>query len=78
MALCLSIVPLCIFKVVHVLVKKNKIEKPKIHNRLLKKWIRSFWILSTVDKIFYPLVTYPLYLSIGNYTEVVKIIFQEE
>ncbi|KAK6636235.1 hypothetical protein RUM43_009893 [Polyplax serrata] len=68
MALCFCTVPLCIFKVVHVLVKKNKLEKPKIQNRLLRKWIRSFWILSTVDKIFYPLVTYPLYLSVGPWT----------
>lgn len=66
MALCFSIVPLCIFKVVHVLVKSKKLEKPNIKNRFIRRWIRSFWILATVDKVFYPLVMYPLYLSIGK------------
>lgn len=68
MALCFSVVPLCIFKVIHVLVRKKKMEKPKIQSRLIRRWIRSFWILATIDKIFYPLVIYPLYLSVGPWT----------
>ncbi|XP_067009565.1 transmembrane protein 62 isoform X2 [Anabrus simplex] len=68
MSLVMCIVPLCIFKFLHKLVKAHKVRKPRIGFKCFKWWIRKLWVLSTVDRIFYPLVLYPLYLTVGPWS----------
>lgn len=43
-------------------------DKPKNFNRFHMKWLRKLWSVVTIDRIFYPLVLYPLYLSVGPWS----------
>ena len=43
-------------------------EKPRVRVRCLQLWLRKLWILSTVDRIFYPLTLYAIYLTFGEYS----------
>ncbi|GLV40020.1 hypothetical protein CBL_10916 [Carabus blaptoides fortunei] len=62
------IIPLCLLRYMHKLVKERKIKKPFIKNRCLRTWTRKLWSLVTVDRIFYPLVLYPVYLCLGPWS----------
>lgn len=66
--LVVSILPLCIFRMLHKLVKENKLDKPHLRRCFFRNWTRRLWILSTVDRIFWPLVLYPVYLSFGPWS----------
>nr|CAD7264147.1 unnamed protein product [Timema shepardi] len=46
----------------------NKYQKPKLPLRCLQCWLQKLWILGTVDRIFYPLVLYALYLTVGPWS----------
>lgn len=64
----LCVVPLCILRYIHTLVKEKKIVKPRSKNTCSRRWLRKLWSLVTIDRIFYPLVIYPLYLCIGPWS----------
>ncbi|XP_071056743.1 transmembrane protein 62-like isoform X2 [Onthophagus taurus] len=66
-AMVASIIPLIICRILHRLVKK-KINKPSLRQGFFKTWFRRLWILSSIDRIFYPLVLYPIYLCIGPWS----------
>ncbi|ERL88144.1 hypothetical protein D910_05532 [Dendroctonus ponderosae] len=44
------------------------IAQPRFRGNLVKSWIRKLWILTTVDRIFWPMVLYPLYLIFGPWS----------
>ncbi|GLH01779.1 Uncharacterized protein GBIM_07843 [Gryllus bimaculatus] len=67
-SLVVCVVPLCVFKFLNRLAKVGKMEKPNIPVRCIRRWVRKLWVLATVDRIFYPLVLYPLYLTIGPWS----------
>lgn len=46
----------------------GKIVKPRVRKSCLFLWIRKLWILSTVNKMFWPIVIYPIYLTIGPWS----------
>ncbi|PSN33115.1 hypothetical protein C0J52_15540 [Blattella germanica] len=75
--LTVCVLPLCILKYLHKLVKDNfyvtahKFRKPRLPVAFFQNWIRKLWILSTVDRLFYPLVLYALYLAIEGHTGVI-------
>ena len=46
------------------LISEGKISKPKFNVRILKR----FWILSTIDKIYYWLMFYCFYVSVGPWS----------
>ncbi|GJQ65555.1 hypothetical protein Trydic_g7655 [Trypoxylus dichotomus] len=67
--LVLSILPLILCRVLHDLVKARKIDKPNLRGGgFFKHWLRKLWILSTIDRIFWPMVLYPMYLSFGPWS----------
>ncbi|XP_057655925.1 transmembrane protein 62-like isoform X1 [Diorhabda carinulata] len=66
--LILTTVPAFAIRYVHLLVADGKLVKPKIRKSLCFSWFRKFWIMSTVDRIFWPIVIYPIYLAIGPWT----------
>ncbi|XP_046387556.1 transmembrane protein 62-like [Ischnura elegans] len=66
--LCVCVVPLSVIKIIHKLVKDKKIKKPRIPVRIFNMWLRKLWILSTVDRLYYPLTLYALYLTIGPWS----------
>lgn len=63
-----SILPMCILRLMHKLVKDEKVSKPVIRPGCLKALLRKMWIMSTVDRIFWPLVLYPVYLAFGPWS----------
>ncbi|XP_063221359.1 transmembrane protein 62-like isoform X2 [Bacillus rossius redtenbacheri] len=65
--LVVSIVPLCILKFLHKVVRAGKCRKPRPPITVVRWWLRKLWILATVDRIFYPLVMYALYLTVDDY-----------
>ncbi|XP_021929537.1 transmembrane protein 62-like isoform X2 [Zootermopsis nevadensis] len=67
--LTVCILPLCILKYLHKLVKAEKLHKPRLSVCFFQNWVRKLWILSTVDRVFYPLVLYALYLTVRGQLE---------
>lgn len=87
--LIVCILPLCGFRVWHILVqrefffKKNTVkieiifikilldkilQRPRIKYNCLRNCIRKLWILSTVDRIFLPVILYCVYLTLGPWS----------
>ncbi|CAB3359311.1 Hypothetical predicted protein [Cloeon dipterum] len=66
--LIVCIVPLCITRFLHKLVRNKKIRRPRLRILFFQNWLRKIWILSTVDRIFFPLTLYVLYLTIGPWS----------
>ncbi|XP_059485481.1 transmembrane protein 62-like [Neocloeon triangulifer] len=66
--LILCIVPMCLTRFMHKLVKNKKMRRPRLGVGFLQDWLRKIWILSTVDRIFFPLTIYALYLTIGPWS----------
>lgn len=64
-ALLLCILPLTILRLCHELVISGKLKLPRIRSKCLKNIIRNLWILSSIDRLFIPLICYFLYISIG-------------
>ncbi|KAJ8952061.1 hypothetical protein NQ318_010971 [Aromia moschata] len=46
----------------------GKIVKPRVRRNCCSTWLRKFWVLSTVDRIFWPIVLYPLFLTFGPWS----------
>ncbi|KAF2887291.1 hypothetical protein ILUMI_18882, partial [Ignelater luminosus] len=63
--LVVSVIPLCVLRFLHKLAKERKIERPTLKRGCCKVWTRKLWILSTIDRIFWPLIFYSIYLTIG-------------
>ncbi|CAH0560338.1 unnamed protein product [Brassicogethes aeneus] len=62
-----SIVPLSILKYLNELVAVGKMTKPKLHG-CGRAWLRRLWLLSTVNRLFWPMILYPVYLIIGPWS----------
>uniref|UniRef100_A0A1B6D3N4 Uncharacterized protein n=2 Tax=Clastoptera arizonana TaxID=38151 RepID=A0A1B6D3N4_9HEMI len=59
------IVPLCFLRFLNKLVKGGYITT---RLNIVKVWYTKLWILANVDRFFYPIVLYPLYLAIGPWS----------
>ncbi|KAH1022096.1 hypothetical protein HUJ04_011544 [Dendroctonus ponderosae] len=55
-------------KYFHTAISAGLIAQPRFRGNLVKSWIRKLWILTTVDRIFWPMVLYPLYLIFGPWS----------
>lgn len=64
----ISIVPLLVFKTLHYFTKDGKIGKPRTKRGILRLIVRKLWILSSIDRIFWPLIIYPIYLTVGPWS----------
>lgn len=47
---------------------EGKVVKPRLPTNYLFTLIKKMWILSTVDKIFWVLVLYPIFLAVGPWS----------
>ncbi|RZC39664.1 transmembrane protein 62 [Asbolus verrucosus] len=47
---------------------EKKVPQPRLRGSCCKSWLRKFWVLSTVDRIFWPIILYPVYLSFGPWS----------
>ncbi|XP_026297136.1 transmembrane protein 62 isoform X2 [Apis mellifera] len=63
--LVLLVIPLCILRFLHILCERKQIHRPRFRIKFFHSWLRKLWILSTVDRLFFPLVLYALYLTVG-------------
>lgn len=57
---------LCIFRICHKLCEMKRMRRIHTGIRVINCSIRKLWILSTIDRMFYPLILYPIYLTFGN------------
>ncbi|XP_055642131.1 transmembrane protein 62-like isoform X2 [Toxorhynchites rutilus septentrionalis] len=67
-ALILCLVPLCVFRIWHTLVRTGTVTRPRIRGHCCRGWIRKMWILSTVDRLMFPIIGYCLYLTCGPWS----------
>lgn len=44
------------------------VPQPKLRGNFLKSWTRKLWVLTTVDRVFWPVVLYPIYLVFGPWS----------
>lgn len=66
--LLMCIMPLIVLRVLNIMVEENKVSVPHLRGNCLKVWLRKFWIMATVDRIFWPIIIYPLYLMLGPWS----------
>ncbi|XP_058792329.1 transmembrane protein 62-like [Phymastichus coffea] len=62
------VLPLCCLRVYHnayYLMNNRSTTPPRPRIKCFRWWLRNHWILSTVDRLFFPLVLYAIYLFIG-------------
>ncbi|XP_076303117.1 transmembrane protein 62 [Lasioglossum baleicum] len=63
--LILLVAPLCLLRFLHILCEKKQMHRPRLRIKFFHLWLRKLWILSTVDRLCFPLVIYALYLTVG-------------
>ncbi|KAK5643227.1 hypothetical protein RI129_007072 [Pyrocoelia pectoralis] len=64
-----AVAPLLMMKLIHYRdIKKGKVKKRNGNTGYIRSWFRKIWILSSVDRIFWPLVLYPIYLTVGPWS----------
>jgi hypothetical protein len=66
--LIMCILPLIVLRILHKLVEEKKLHLPRLRGNCCKLWLRKFWVMSTVDRLFWPVILYPLYLSFGPWS----------
>lgn len=63
-----SVIPLIFLRYLHKMVEVGKVPKPRLNQSCFKIWLRKLWVLSTIDRMFWPMVIYPIYLCIGPWS----------
>ncbi|XP_003703373.1 transmembrane protein 62 isoform X2 [Megachile rotundata] len=63
--LVLLVIPLCLLRFLHIFCENKQMHRPRFKIKFIQAWFKKLWILSTVDRLFYPLVLYALYLTVG-------------
>lgn len=53
----------------NISVKCETVTQPRVRMKLIRWWLRSHWILAAVDRLFYPLVLYAVYLLAGKWKD---------
>ena len=64
--LLILILPLCILRYLHTLCENNRMQRPRLRMPIFGWWVRKLWILATIDRLFFPMVLYVLYLTVGE------------
>ncbi|CAG9823206.1 unnamed protein product [Phaedon cochleariae] len=64
----LTVLPLVLIRYIHFLVAGGKLVKPRARKSCWFSWLRKMWILTTVDRLFWPVVLYPVYLAVGPWS----------
>lgn len=68
-ALSMCVVPLCFFRAWHMLAVAGRLARPRMSNcRYPRSLCRRFWIMSSINRIFFPVVCYCFYLTVGPWS----------
>lgn len=62
------ILPLVIMRFIHEKTKEKKIALARLKNNIIHNWIKKLWLLSIIDRIFYPLILYEIYVIFGPWS----------
>lgn len=68
LALIICLLPLCVFRIWHMLVRNGTVARPRIRRYCCRGLIRKMWILSTVDRLVFPLIGYCLFVTCGPWS----------
>ncbi|XP_065078386.1 transmembrane protein 62-like isoform X2 [Ochlerotatus camptorhynchus] len=68
LALIICLLPLCVFRIWHMLVRNGTVARPRIRRYCFRGLIRKMWILSTVDRLVFPLIAYCLFVTCGPWS----------
>ncbi|KAJ8922672.1 hypothetical protein NQ315_007704 [Exocentrus adspersus] len=66
--LVLLVAPLFVIRYLHYSVTAGNMVKPRMGRSCWSRWLRKIWILTTIDRAFWPIALYPLYLSFGPWS----------
>uniref|UniRef100_A0A7G3B2B5 Uncharacterized protein n=1 Tax=Lutzomyia longipalpis TaxID=7200 RepID=A0A7G3B2B5_LUTLO len=66
--LVICLLPLVIFRIWHMAVVRGKAKRPRIQWTFVRCWVRKLWLLSSVNRIFYPLLIFFIYLLVGPWS----------
>uniref|UniRef100_A0A1B0D177 TMEM62 C-terminal domain-containing protein n=1 Tax=Phlebotomus papatasi TaxID=29031 RepID=A0A1B0D177_PHLPP len=66
--LIICILPLIIFRIWHMAVVRGRAKRPKIQWSFLRCWIRRLWLLASVNRLFFPLLVFYMYLLVGPWS----------
>ncbi|XP_059613492.1 transmembrane protein 62-like [Phlebotomus argentipes] len=66
--LVLCLLPLIIFRVWHMAVVRGRAKRPRIQWSFVRCWVRRLWLLSSVNRLFYPLLVFFIYLLVGPWS----------
>ncbi|CAG9762201.1 unnamed protein product [Ceutorhynchus assimilis] len=64
----LNIFPLILTRYFHKAVMLSRFSLPRMRGNFQKSWLRKLWIMTTIDRIFWPMVLYPVYLIFGPWS----------
>ncbi|XP_066245016.1 transmembrane protein 62-like [Euwallacea similis] len=67
-SLLVYLLPLFLMKYFHKAISGGLISQPRLRGNFIKTLIRKLWVLTTIDRIFWPIVLYPLYLVMGPWS----------
>ncbi|CAH1408269.1 unnamed protein product [Nezara viridula] len=59
------VLPYCFLRYMNKRVLDNKKQLPSLRNTFVHRWLRRIWIISNINTLFYPIVLYPLYITVG-------------
>lgn len=65
LSLLINVLPLCWIRIMHHYVKAGKLARPRYSSSCARCFMRKMWLVSTVNRIFYPLVVMAIYIPIG-------------
>lgn len=59
------VLPMSCFRIWHWVTVKRGGYAPQIQSRWLRVWVRKYWLLSSVDRLFYPLILFYSFILMG-------------
>uniref|UniRef100_A0A6B2E9D5 Uncharacterized protein n=1 Tax=Phlebotomus kandelakii TaxID=1109342 RepID=A0A6B2E9D5_9DIPT len=66
--LIICLLPLIIFRIWHMAVVRGRAKRPRIQWSFMRCWVRRLWLLASVNRIFYPLLVFFIYLLVGPWS----------
>uniref|UniRef100_A0A1B6LP93 Uncharacterized protein n=2 Tax=Graphocephala atropunctata TaxID=36148 RepID=A0A1B6LP93_9HEMI len=59
------VLPLSLLRILLTRIRGGKRQIPTTNVSLISRWYRRLWILANLDRFFYPLILYPIYICFG-------------
>lgn len=65
LAVACCVLPYCFLRYMNKRVLDSKKQLLCLRNTFVHRWLRRIWIISNINTLFYPIVLYPLYITVG-------------